>query len=179
MTLKINGTRQAGRIPTVLAVGFLISVLGSGDAQAQTRTERFFDDWRVVCVERDESPRQCSMTQTLVQNNPRRQVFRWLVGVNQEGEMVDILNAPLGVLLGPGMEVSVEGEDPVTVAYNVCGRRWCQGPLPTSDEVRGRMTAGVPVHVVYSNARGQRLRMEVTVRGYREALNYLRSQIGK
>lgn len=177
MTVRMIGAKWAAKLVSVVATGCVIAMLDAGNAQSQTRTERTFDDWKVLCVERDEGGKRCRMTQALVQRDSRRQIFRWVVTVDQEGEMVNVLSAPLGVSLRSGVELLVEGNEPVSVPYEVCGRRWCQARLPMSPQISDPMATGMPVQVTYVNPRGQQLRMEVTVRGYRDAFNYLESEL--
>lgn len=172
------GVKKAANLVCVVAAGCVIALLEVGAAQSQTRTESTFDDWKVLCVERDEGGKRCSMTQALIQKESQREIFRWLVAVDQEGEMVNVLSAPLGVSLRPGVELLVDGNEPVSVPYEVCGRRWCQARLPMSPQISDPMATGMPVQVTYVNPRGQQLRMEVTVRGYHDAFNYLQSELG-
>ncbi len=166
------------RVALLIAGGVLVSIFNYGEGSAQTRTERFFDDWRGLCVESAEGSKRCSMSQTLVLNNPRREVFRWTILPAENNELTNVLSAPVGVSLGPGLELSLPETEPISVPYNVCGRRWCQARLPMSDDIRHRMANGEPVKVVYVNRRGQRLRFEVTVRGFAEALDDLQNQAG-
>jgi invasion protein IalB len=183
MALKMIGAGRVVRAAVVLAACLVVAgVLGAGvfgaGAEAQTRTERFFDDWNVLCMESQDGVKRCRMTQALVRTNPRREVFRWVVVANQEAELENILSAPLGVALRPGVELLVEGAEPISVPYEVCGRQWCQARVAMVAAVVDTMAAGSPVQVTYVNQRGQRLRMEVTARGYRDALDYLQSQLG-
>lgn len=178
MVLKMIAARRAAHAAMGLAAGLVVALVHGGGAEAQTRTERAFDDWKVLCVESDDGVKRCRMTQALIRSNPRQEVFRWVLVVNQENEMVNVLNAPLGVSLSPGIELLVEGGEPISVPYELCSRQGCQARLPMTAQITDSMAAGMPVQVTYVNPRGQRLRMEVTARGYREALNYLQSQIG-
>lgn len=178
MLLNMMHARRAMNWAVVLLAALVITLADGGDVEAQTRTERFFDDWNVLCLERDDGVKQCRMTQTLVQNNSKREVFRWVVAMNQEDEMESLLSAPLGVNLRQGIELVLGGDEPVSVPYEVCGRRWCQARMPMSAGMAELLGAGMPVQVTYVNPRGQRLQMEVTARGFREAFNYLQSQLG-
>ena len=178
MLFNLMHARRAINRVVVLVAAVVITLADGGEAKAQTRTERFFDDWNVLCLERDNGDKRCRMTQTLVQDNPRREVFRWVVAMNQEEAMESILSVPLGVDLRQGVELALGGDEPISVPYEVCGRRWCQARMPMSAGMAELMGAGMPVQVTYVNPRGQRLRMEVTVRGFREAINYLQSQLG-
>ena len=175
---NVSFVPRVKHLALLIAGAVLVSIFSYGEGSAQTRTERFFDDWRGLCVESAEGPKRCSMSQTLVLNNPRREVFRWTILPAENNELTNVLSAPLGVSLRPGLELSLPETEPISVPYNVCGSRWCQANLPMSDEIRNRMANGESVKVVYVNRRGQRLRFEVTVRGFAEALNYLQNQAG-
>lgn len=178
MGLNTSIVGASKRLGSLICAAVVVVVWGAGDMGAQTRTERFFDDWKVLCVENADGDKQCSMNQTLVQTNPRREVFRWTILVDQQKQLTNVLSAPLGVALKPGLELTLGESEPISVPYEVCGRRWCQARLPMSDDIWSRMASGEAVNAVYVNRRGQRLRLEPTVRGFREAIDYLQSQIG-
>ena len=178
MVSKMIGDSRLVRGAAVLAAILSGAAIVGTEAGAQTRTERFFDDWNVQCVEREDGVKRCRMSQALVRANPRREVFRWVVVANQEAELENILSAPVGVALRPGVELQVEGAEPIPVPYEVCGRQWCQARVTMVAAVVDTMAAGNPVQVTYVTQRGQRLSMEVTARGYRDALDYLQSELG-
>lgn len=176
--VELIEVRKAAKVVFVVAAICVTALVDAGSAQAQTRTERAFDDWKVVCVETEEGSKRCSMSQALVQRNSRREIFRWLVAVDRQGEMVNVLSAPLGVSLRPGVELLLGDAEPVAVPFELCGRRWCQARLPMSPQISDPMATGMPVQVTYVNPRGQQIRMEVTVRGYHDAFSYLQSELG-
>lgn len=171
-------------LASVLAAGLLVGVLGYPDARAQDRTEHIFDDWRVVCVEsgEPESENRCHMLQTLILNETGREVFRWMIVSNEENQLTSVFSAPLGVSLRPGVELSLAGTeagtDPVSVAYSFCNQRWCHARQPMTDELVSQLESGEgePVEVVYTNRRGQGLRMQATMRGFNEALAFMQQE---
>ena len=171
-------TRQAKLLASFLAGGLLVSAFGLSHGEAQTRTEHIFEDWRVVCAEApaSETDSRCHMVQTLIHNESRRELLRWMIISDGENEPVHVLSAPLGVSLRPGIQLAFGDEDVASLSYSLCDRRWCHARQPLSEELRSLMASGEPVRVIYANRRGQSLRMEATMRGFSEAVAYMEEQ---
>jgi invasion protein IalB len=177
---KVTAPRT-GRIGLAIVAFLLAGIMLAGQADAQgARTERFFDDWTVACVEDAEGQVNCEMRQLHVTNQPRQNVFRWLIGRATEGrfagQLVNVFQAPLGVSLPEGIEVDVDGLGSFAVAFEICGSVWCQGRVAMSDDLAAQMAAGASANIHYRDGRGNSVRTEATGRGFGDALQYLRSQ---
>ena len=178
MAVKTFIRRQVKLLTSFIAVGLLGSAFGLSHGEAQTRTETIFEDWRVVCAEArdsDTDPR-CHMVQTLIHNESRRELLRWMIISDGENGSIHVLSAPLGVSLRPGIQLVSGGEAVASFSYSFCDRRWCHARQPLSDELRNVMASGEPVQVVYANRRAQSLKMEATTRGFSEAVAFMQER---
>lgn len=177
----------ARRRPTLgpvraLALAIISAALWSGAGQAQTRVEKIFDNWRVVCVEPAEGAdgtRRCAMSQTLLAQSSRRPLVRWVIVPEPERKTLGLaISAPLGVLLKPGLRLSFGDQDAVNIPYTVCGPRWCQATLQLSDELRAELAGHEGVQVSFVRRNGRRLALEAPLKGFAAALEHLLAQSG-
>lgn len=179
---KVTAPRT-GRIGLAIVSFLLAGVMLAGQADSQgARTERFFEDWTVACVEDAEGQVNCEMRQLHVTSQPRQNVFRWLIGRATEGQfsgqLVNVFQAPLGVSLTDGIDVAVGGLDSFVVPFEICGSVWCQGRVALSDDLAAQMAAGGSANIHFRDGQGNSVRTEATGRGFGNALQYLRSQGG-
>ncbi len=178
-------TRRATR-PRLLAALLLAGLLPAGGmlvlatAPAQTRIEKLFDNWTVVCVEPAEGTgagRRCTMSQKLLSQKARRPVLSWtIVPEPEKGALGVIVSAPLGVRLRPGLRLSFGKDDARDIAYTVCGPRWCQATFQLSDELRLKFAGHQTVQVSFVRGNGRRLAFDAPLAGFAEALAYLAAQ---
>jgi invasion protein IalB len=180
--MQLPKARPHGRIGLAIVSFLLAGFVPAGQAVAQgERTERFFADWVVVCVE-SQGRRDCEMRQLHVTGQPQQNVFRWLIGRSTEGrfagQWVNVLQAPLGVSLTEGIEVSPTGLDPFVLSFEICGTVWCQGRVALTDQLVNQLNSGGSAGIHYRDGEGKSVRTVVSGRGFGDALQYLRSQEG-
>jgi invasion protein IalB len=154
----------------------VVGIVPEAKAQAQ-RTERYLEDWSVLCLQNAEGVKTCNMIQARIRTEPRSNLFRWVIGRDREGRDINYLQAPLGVWLAGGIRLSVEGEEIDRVTFDVCDQTWCQASYPMTDELLGYFVADRDIEIQYQNARQQPISTRITANGFQEALQHYRTEV--
>lgn len=136
------------------------------------------DNWTVTCTETDQpnAKRNCSAELKITQadNNVQRVVFTWLIG-NQDGKPISVLSMPPGVLIGPGVQISVGGKEVKKVSYSLCQTDHCEAVVPMDDAVIKDLSGAETSDVSVYAANGNGVKFTVNLKGFKQAI----ADIGK
>lgn len=149
-------------------------------AQAQeprgevTDVERF-DDWAVRCGELDDgagnTAQVCEMLQRVSVEETGQPVMEMAVGYLPEREQpVAVFTLPLGIRLPPGVQLSVDGGEPIRFPVQLCVRQGCRADLLLSPELLESLRNGTQAQVTVLDPRGQPVNLPVSLIGFTDAL---------
>lgn len=164
--------------PRLLLTGLLsLMALGSGSAMAQSQSASAADvtteqvkDWEIVCP-KDRSLGPCTITQLV--NNPDNDqpVMRVVVAKPpQIDSPVMTFFVPLGVHLASGVQLSVDGGQPVTFPYQMCQPEGCRADLPLQPSLQQSLQSGNTAIVTLSEPNGNRRSLNISLIGFTGAL---------
>jgi invasion protein IalB len=117
-----------------------------------------FNSWRVTCTETDVSKRKaCSAVLNGLDQN-RRTVLTWIMGRNNEGALVTVLQTPqtqLGLNIQKGVELKLGNGNPRKLDYMVCNQARCESVLPMDDAMTRELGSVTAASVTIYRADGQ------------------------
>lgn len=132
------------------------------------------DNWTVTCREFADKKRSCSGVLQVVQSQNNQVLFVWLLGKNNDGKVMSVLQTPTGVSIAPGVEVKL-GRGPARKAVFVnCEASRCEATLDMDDAFIKDASASDQVEAtVYSNT-GQGVKFTLPFKGFDKALPAVR-----
>lgn len=162
---------------------FLLPLLVSGQAagqsqQANETVKATHGDWQIVCPANE--PAECVMRQ--VGKTPGGQdalivLVTKLDGVTaQDGQAVPAairIITPLGSILRAGVQVQIDGSEPMTGSYEVCVPRGCVVEDPISEEFLGRMKAGAVARMTFALVQQGEVTVDISLNGFTKAFGSL------
>jgi invasion protein IalB len=132
------------------------------------------DNWTVTCREFADRRRSCSAVLQVVQQQNNQVLFVWVLGKNNDGKLMSVLQTPTGVTLAPGVEVKLSRGSPRKAAFVNCDASRCEATLDTDDAfVRDASGSDNVEATLYSNA-GQGVKFTLPFKGFDKAVAALR-----
>ena len=145
--------------------------------QQPTRTEVLnFDNWSVTCQEfGDPQPRRnCAATLSVQQQGTTNIVLAWNVTAPDKTRLISVMQLPTGVMIAPGIDVSVGKAAARKFGYARCDQQRCEAVV-TLDEAMVRDTAAAEAaQVVMQSSNGQTITFSFPMKGFDKALAALR-----
>lgn len=152
---------------------------------AETRRDNF-GDWGYVCSKADneEVEESCNLFQTALLNNQgngqseadgqQQQQRLLLTRIGYLGETsrpMLLVTAPLGILLPPGISVSVDGiDEPVRFAVQRCDAGGCLGHTPMTDELIEAFRKGSKAEVTFQDPQRREIPVPLSLKGFTKGL---------
>lgn len=129
-------------------------------------------DWEVRCVPEG---KPCYMTQ-VVQNaegSPLMNVVIRKLPSNEKATAVALFRAPLGVVLPRGVEMRIDGGDPVTSPFIYCLGNGCFSEVAMTDEGVQRLQRGAAASLsIYSVQKpNEAVQVKLSLIGFTKAFN--------
>ncbi|MEA3253092.1 MAG: invasion associated locus B family protein [Pseudomonadota bacterium] len=144
-------------------------------AQQQPPTDANVDiqkvqDWEVRCPQGDTSQGACTMTQLIDNPNSGQPLMRVVQAYPPQADgAVLVFLLPLGVRLAPGMQLSVDGGEPIPFPYQVCQQQGCRGDLPVKPELMRQLRGGSTATLSMIGPRGERMDLDISLMGFTDA----------
>jgi invasion protein IalB len=132
------------------------------------------DNWTVTCRDFADKRRACSAVLQVVQQQNNQVLFVWVLGKNNEGKLVSVLQTPTGVTLAPGVEVKLARGATRRATYVNCETNRCEATLDMDDAfIRDASGSESVEATLYSNA-GQGVKFTLPFKGFDKALAAVR-----
>jgi len=133
-----------------------------------------FQDWAVQCQQPESAGSEvCVMFQRQVLDDGRTVLLMTVREAPQQPEPVVILQVPLGVLLQPGLLLSVDDGEPMELAYALCNGNGCITSFPLAGRMKDALKKGLTAEVVVTRADGREVVISVSLKGFTAALEAL------
>lgn len=140
-----------------------------GGTNANVQTEQV-QDWEVRCPQAPSGQANCTMTQLVNNPDSNQPLMRVIMAYPQEldtAAMVFML--PLGTRLAPGLQLSVDGGEPIQFPYQVCFEQGCRADLPVRPELLQQLRSGSTATVSLIGPQGNRLDLDISLMGFTDA----------
>ena len=159
----------------------MIAGMVAAPAHAMTRTEKTFNSWTVVCVENENQPKQCSMLQTVRQQQQNQGfLLIWSISTGQgdtNKELTEAVTVPANVSIKEGIRLFIGDGDPVTIGYDLCGPRVCIARTPFTAETVATVKSSKKASASYVQASKQLVQVDLDLTGFTDAYDYLVEQL--
>jgi invasion protein IalB len=136
------------------------------DAMATIAT---FQDWRLSCPPRTAKTANCVMQSTITQKGTTNVISELNVVPKGKSDMLSIV-APLGVVVLPGVKLSVPGDDAKAIPYKTCLQMGCIATLPIDDALAAAFSKNAGGQITVMTADGKSVPLDFSLRGYGDAL---------
>lgn len=154
----------------------LVAAAAASTAQAQQQgasnaeTQRF-QDWEVSCsAEGGQQQGGCIMRQMINNPDSNDPLMSAVVAYSPQAQAsVLAFMLPLGVNLAPGMQLQVDGNEPVGFPYQFCMEQGCRADLPLESSLLQQLRSGNSATVSAIAPDGQRLDLDLSLMGFTSA----------
>jgi invasion protein IalB len=148
----------------------------AGAPQPKVLDQKTFGDWIYTCVERTNGEGiRCSITQHLSEANTKTLVFSWRITRTSDGSLAGVWQTPELVLLQAGIAIDVGGPKPFVIPYETCGNGLCRARVRLGDDIIDAFTRAEKAVVSIVGANGQRVNLNISVKGLADGLAVLRA----
>lgn len=142
-----------------------------------------FGDWAMLCGDdaKDDKSKEkdkarsgsCSLVQQLVDSSSKKSVFSLTIVYGPRGNLILIVDAPLGVALDRGLEMTLGGQSVQREAFSHCLPAGCQTVLILTDALKEEMRKATEGFLTVYTLSGAPLRVAFSLKGLDEALSAL------
>lgn len=173
MGASMRSFRSAG-LPSLL----LLAVSAALSAAPDSPATRSFEHWSLECHAPTPGRSGCSLFQNVVlapeQGGGR--VMRVTIGLMDDDDApVALFVLPLGISLPPGVELEVEGIDPVRFPVERCEPSGCGGGIRLDAELLEALGRAQSAHVRFRDSSREPVELELSLRGFTEGIEALQA----
>lgn len=104
-------------------------------ANERNTEQTVLDRWTLTCRTdaQGEGNKKCSATNRIVDQNTGNALFVWVIGRNNQGDMVAYFQTPTGVLIGQGLTLTLANLESQKIDFYSCDNRRCEAILPLTE----------------------------------------------
>lgn len=150
----------------------------AGQAPAQpepVRTEIVkHDNWTVTCREFADKKRTCSGVLQVVQAQNNQTLFVWIVGKNNDGKVMSVLQTPTGIAIAPGVEVKLARGAARKAVYVNCETNRCEATMDLDEAFSRDAAASDNVEATIYSTTGQGVKFTLPFKGFDRAVAAVR-----
>jgi invasion protein IalB len=140
-------------------------------------TERQFQDWLLRCGRSEQGPEVCELQQQRTDNEGRTVMAVAVGTVPGTSDLGLLIILPLGILLPPGVSLTVDGGAETPLQVERCERQGCRIEMLMEPPLLNRLKAGREAKVFFEaydpEGQLQRLGVPISLLGFTAALNEL------
>ena len=178
MSFKSLFETKIARRPRAFAMAFVQGALMAGlilsgtalpaAAQDETRPDEIIGDWRLKCLTDPNTQNEaCVLLQDIVAESDNKPVMQVAIGFwGPERRRGALITLPLGVILPPGIELSVDGGVVGQVPFFACPPNGCQVHAVLDDNLLNRFKKGNKGLVKFQTRDGQTIPVEFSLSGF-------------
>ncbi|WP_348762430.1 invasion associated locus B family protein [uncultured Salinisphaera sp.] len=131
-----------------------------------------YNDWEVRCPKSGPAQNDCEMTQLINGPDGNKPIMRVVMGYPPQidsAAMIFIL--PLGTRLAPGVQLSVDGDQPRRFPFQICLEQGCRADFPIEDSLLAKMKRGSSANVTIVGPKGDQIDLAISLSGFTDANN--------
>lgn len=170
---------HCSRLPALLS-GLLVLALvalSSGPARAQAKDGQVFQDWGVRCITDPTNAQAqfCTAQHAAINNKTQKTVMAINVGFPPDGSPARAtIMVPLTVLLEPGLQMQIDGGEPMTFPFEICKPNGCEVQIQLNQALYSAFSSGVGGKVTVLVLPGKPVAVPFSLKGFTSALNALK-----
>src|SRR5690625_852765 len=179
---KKNGMRKVTTASAIVAAAAALTLASPIPAMAQGLTEEpaeadieieEFQDWNLRCTEQD-GQRRWEMMQPINDPESGEPVMAVVIpGTPADQPLVAWFILPLGVLLPPGIAISIDGSEPERLPIRHCEPSGCLAPIELKDDITQRLRGGSELQLMAYDIDEEQVSIPISLMGFTSALNAL------
>ena len=148
----------------------MLAVL-SPSVAAQPVQGQKFGDWAAKCeIPQGASKQRCFIFQKLVAKQNRRELMLIAVSVPEKQKARVTLNVPLGVFLPSGLQLNVEGADPLKIALQICLANGCKAAALLPEPLVKAMKSADAGRLLMLNSQRRQVALPISLKGFSAGL---------
>jgi len=146
----------------------LLLLLAVASAIANPEQGQTFRDWTARCETPPGAKRErCYIFQNIVHKESGQRLLHVAVGyLAMNARPAAVLTLPLGISLPPGVELSVDGGDALSVDIERCDTSGCIGLLALDDDLIAAMKSGRQARITFHDGARRRIGVPVSLMGF-------------
>ncbi|KEZ78995.1 invasion associated locus B family protein [Salinisphaera hydrothermalis] len=162
----------------LLCAASLLGVVGTAAAQSSSSQSAqdnvkitHYNDWEVRCP-KSGNKNECEMTQLVKSPDSGKPIMRVVMGYPPQidtAAMIFIL--PLGTRLAPGVQLSVDGDQPRRFPFQICLEQGCRADFPIKNSLLNKLKHGHTAQVTIVGPKGDQINLKVSLSGFTDANN--------
>jgi invasion protein IalB len=165
------------RIFSTLLLALAGSLLLSNPAMAQESASKTFGDWGYKCDKSPDGKQElCYVFQNVTKKDGGQLVLGARVAYREgQGDPLLVITVPLGTLLPPGAALTMEGVEPIKLAFFLCAKEGCTTvAAPISPDMLTAMKKGEQAVVRIAAPNKQVVGLPLSLKGFTKAVNSLK-----
>jgi invasion protein IalB len=141
----------------------------------QQMTGEPIGDWLFNCATNPQtSARRCSIVQRILNNQSNSVVFAWVIGNDDQGNLVAVWQTPTGVLINRGVAIDVGTEKPIAVPYTACITGHCEAVATLAPDFVETLIKAEKATATIIAVSGQGLTFDLSVKGLSDGIAALK-----
>ena len=134
-----------------------------------------YTDWTMRCEKPEDSlEERCHIFQNATDESNGQDIAHMAVGyMPQIEEPLMIIMLPLGVFLPSGIELMIDGNDPIRLPFEVCFPVGCRAGAPMKDPLMGAFRNGLKVTLKVQDVEGRAAEIPLSLKGFTAGLSAL------
>lgn len=129
-------------------------------------------DWQAICDDRG-----CRLAQSLVAARTETTVL--MARVFQGASPTLVLSVPLGAFLKPGILLSIDGDAPRALAFEICDEFGCHAGVPMDDDILRDFRRGLKADVTFVDGAQEQVSLSLSLVGFTNGMKALAEARGQ
>ena len=140
--------------------------------------EQTFQDWRVRCIRpQANQPEQCAGFIEVTMQDTNQRLLNFAISVIPgQPTPIGTLTLPLGLFLPAGIQIAVDGQNPLAAPLTTCVPEGCQVSMNLDAGILPRLQAGKQTNITFveNSAERRQITISLSLAGFTPALAALR-----
>ncbi len=147
------------------------TLMAQAATASTTTTTTKHDGWTVTCNEGGDPPKKvCSANYRVIDKKSNSNILVWLIGRNAEGKLLaEFLTLP-GVIIEPGVAVSLDETKAVKADYVSCSAKGCKASMELTPNLTRQLKAAKKAKIDITRIDGKVLQFSMDIPGVDAAL---------
>jgi invasion protein IalB len=142
----------------------------SHDFRSKVATTAYIQAWQLNCPPTTVAGTGCSLQQAIIQRDTHATVAALTVARGVAADTLQIV-VPLGVLIAPGLAVSVGNSTTLAVPYATCAPTGCVAITTLTPKMLGQMENGTSGQITIVGGDGRPVGLPYSLNGFAEAMH--------
>ena len=130
-----------------------------------------FGDWIYTCLKPpDGQAERCLILQQISHAETREPVFMWRIAQDGKGGFISEWETPTGIVVGRGIVIEAGTDKPIAVPFQACTQSGCMAVATLAPDFIATLSAAPAVSATVFPIGGQGVKLNLSVKGLKEAL---------